>query len=150
MSQTLDTAWVLRWAARTQEVIAQHRIELMELDRAIGDGDHGDNLDRGFTAVTARLADAAPDTPAAALKLIATNPVTADGKKTTPVVWDSNCLEEVCGSCTMNAFGKPWTCMPCNDVIPSDHFSDSRTPSRPTVSNPDRRANSVPTSNPDA
>ncbi|MEX0876972.1 MAG: succinate dehydrogenase iron-sulfur subunit [Phycisphaerales bacterium] len=35
------------------------------------------------------------------LKLIATNPVTTDGKKTTPVVWDSNCLEEVCGACTM-------------------------------------------------
>jgi succinate dehydrogenase / fumarate reductase iron-sulfur subunit len=34
------------------------------------------------------------------------NPVTADGKKTTPVVWDSNCLEEVCGSCTMNINGK--------------------------------------------
>ncbi len=34
------------------------------------------------------------------------NPVTADGKKTTPVVWDSNCLEEVCGSCTMNINGR--------------------------------------------
>jgi succinate dehydrogenase / fumarate reductase iron-sulfur subunit len=34
------------------------------------------------------------------------NPVTADGKKTTPVIWDSNCLEEVCGSCTMNINGK--------------------------------------------
>ncbi|HOQ87831.1 MAG TPA: 2Fe-2S iron-sulfur cluster-binding protein, partial [Phycisphaerae bacterium] len=26
---------------------------------------------------------------------------TADGQKTTPVAWDSNCLEEVCGACTM-------------------------------------------------
>jgi succinate dehydrogenase / fumarate reductase, iron-sulfur subunit len=34
------------------------------------------------------------------------NPVTAEGVKTTPVVWDSNCLEEVCGSCTMNINGK--------------------------------------------
>ncbi|MCI0569675.1 MAG: succinate dehydrogenase iron-sulfur subunit [Myxococcaceae bacterium] len=34
------------------------------------------------------------------------NPVTADGRKTTPVVWDSNCLEEVCGSCTMNINGR--------------------------------------------
>jgi len=32
-------------------------------------------------------------------------PVTSDGQKTTPVVWDSNCLEEVCGSCTMNING---------------------------------------------
>src|SRR5690625_2023388 len=29
------------------------------------------------------------------------NPVTADGKTTTPVKWDMNCLEEVCGACSM-------------------------------------------------
>ncbi len=29
------------------------------------------------------------------------NPVTRDGKRTTPVVWDSNCLEHVCGACSM-------------------------------------------------
>src|SRR3954452_23351911 len=34
------------------------------------------------------------------------NPVNAEGKTTTPVVWDSNCLEEVCGSCTMNINGR--------------------------------------------
>lgn len=35
------------------------------------------------------------------LQWIAAHPVTTDGKRTTPVVWDSNCLEEVCGACTM-------------------------------------------------
>src|ERR1051325_10546706 len=35
------------------------------------------------------------------LRDIAEHPVTRDGKKTTPVVYDSNCLEEVCGSCAM-------------------------------------------------
>ncbi len=34
------------------------------------------------------------------------NPVTVEGKRTSPVIWDSNCLEEVCGSCTMNINGK--------------------------------------------
>jgi succinate dehydrogenase / fumarate reductase iron-sulfur subunit len=29
------------------------------------------------------------------------NPVTREGKPTTPVVWEASCLEEVCGSCTM-------------------------------------------------
>lgn len=29
------------------------------------------------------------------------NPVNAQGKKTNPVVWECNCLEEVCGACTM-------------------------------------------------
>ncbi len=37
----------------------------------------------------------------AALKHIAANPVTADATHTTPVVYDANCLEEVCGACTM-------------------------------------------------
>ncbi|MFN0208034.1 MAG: succinate dehydrogenase iron-sulfur subunit [Planctomycetota bacterium] len=29
------------------------------------------------------------------------NPATLGGARTTPVAWDANCLEEVCGSCTM-------------------------------------------------
>jgi succinate dehydrogenase / fumarate reductase, iron-sulfur subunit len=32
---------------------------------------------------------------------IAANPVTRAGKATTPITYDSNCLEEVCGSCAM-------------------------------------------------
>lgn len=35
------------------------------------------------------------------LQWIAANPVTVEGEKTTPVVWDAGCLEEVCGACTM-------------------------------------------------
>ncbi|NOU27813.1 MAG: succinate dehydrogenase iron-sulfur subunit [Polyangiaceae bacterium] len=34
------------------------------------------------------------------------NPVTADGKTVAPVVWESSCLEEVCGACTMIVNGK--------------------------------------------
>ena len=34
-------------------------------------------------------------------------PVTKQGQKTTPVHWESSCLEEVCGSCTMLVNGKP-------------------------------------------
>src|SRR6266702_1275222 len=41
-----------------------------------------------------------------ALMEIAANPVTRDGKKTTPITYDSNCLEEVCGSCAMLINGK--------------------------------------------
>src|ERR1039458_1061666 len=35
------------------------------------------------------------------LRDIAENPLTRDGKKTTPIAYDSNCLEEACGSCAM-------------------------------------------------
>ena len=34
------------------------------------------------------------------------NPVTRQGKRTMPVVFDANCLEEVCGSCTMVINGR--------------------------------------------
>ena len=40
------------------------------------------------------------------LRDIAENPVTRDGKTTTPISYDSNCLEEVCGSCAMLINGK--------------------------------------------
>jgi dihydroxyacetone kinase-like protein len=39
--------------------LRERRDELTELDSAIGDADHGVNMDRGFTAVTAKLADLA-------------------------------------------------------------------------------------------
>jgi succinate dehydrogenase / fumarate reductase iron-sulfur subunit len=35
------------------------------------------------------------------------NPVNAKGEKTTPVVWEMNCLEEVCGACSMVINGRP-------------------------------------------
>jgi succinate dehydrogenase / fumarate reductase iron-sulfur subunit len=41
-----------------------------------------------------------------AMREIALNPVTKDGKATTPISYDSNCLEEVCGSCAMRINGK--------------------------------------------
>ena len=40
------------------------------------------------------------------LQDIQKNPVTRDGQTVTPVVWECNCLEEVCGSCTMNVNGR--------------------------------------------
>lgn len=35
------------------------------------------------------------------------NPINREGKKVEPVVWESGCLEEVCGSCSMLINGKP-------------------------------------------
>ncbi|GAF64145.1 succinate dehydrogenase iron-sulfur subunit [Alkalihalobacillus trypoxylicola] len=42
-----------------------------------------------------------------ALMEIRRNPVNSKGETTTPVVWDMNCLEEVCGACSMVINGKP-------------------------------------------
>ena len=49
---------------------------------------------------------------------IAVTPTTRDGKASTPVVYDSNCLEEVCGSCAMLINGK--TRMACSALV--DHL----------------------------
>jgi succinate dehydrogenase / fumarate reductase, iron-sulfur subunit len=40
------------------------------------------------------------------LQWIAAHPQTTDGVQTTPPVWDSGCLEEVCGACTMLINGR--------------------------------------------
>jgi len=50
-----------------------------------------------------------------ALMEIAANPVTRDGKQTTPITYDSNCLEEVCGSCAMLINGR--TRMACSALV---------------------------------
>jgi phosphoenolpyruvate---glycerone phosphotransferase subunit DhaL len=46
---------VLRWLSVLQEVFAENRQQLTDLDAAVGDGDFGISLDRGFTAVQAEL-----------------------------------------------------------------------------------------------
>jgi len=51
MDAALAEAWIRTLAAAVED----HRGELTELDTAIGDGDHGANLSRGFTAVTSAL-----------------------------------------------------------------------------------------------
>jgi dihydroxyacetone kinase-like protein len=43
------------WLEEFGRLIAEHRAELSELDAAIGDGDHGTNMDRGMQAVLAGL-----------------------------------------------------------------------------------------------
>ena len=46
---------VLRWLDASQKVFAENRQQLTDLDSAVGDGDFGISLDRGFTAVQAEL-----------------------------------------------------------------------------------------------
>lgn len=46
---------------------------------------------------------------------IALSPVTRDGKATTPITYDSNCLEEICGSCAMLINGR--TRMACSALV---------------------------------
>ena len=68
---SVDAAWALRWIEASAATVAQNRDYLVDLDRAIGDGDHGENMDRGFTAAVAALREAQPGTVAEVLKLVA-------------------------------------------------------------------------------
>ena len=55
------------WAADA----AEQRDYLVDLDRAIGDGDHGENMDRGFKAAVEALGQAEPASVAEVLKTVA-------------------------------------------------------------------------------
>jgi dihydroxyacetone kinase-like protein len=64
MADTIDAATVRRWVQRAARAIGEQRQRLTDLDAAIGDADHGVNMDRGFRAAVARVdalpADASP------------------------------------------------------------------------------------------
>ncbi|MGW8889177.1 dihydroxyacetone kinase subunit DhaL [Streptomyces sp. NPDC055749] len=65
----LDSDFFRRWMAATAAAVDREASRLTELDSAIGDADHGSNLQRGFAAVTAVLEKEAPQTPGAVLTL---------------------------------------------------------------------------------
>jgi dihydroxyacetone kinase-like protein len=79
----LARAWVAELAAS----VASERDHLTALDAAIGDADHGVNLHRGFTAVTARLdaADPPPATPGAVLMLVGRTLISTVGGASGPL-----------------------------------------------------------------
>jgi len=63
---------VLKWLELLQQVYAENRPWLTELDSAIGDADHGINMDRGFTAVKAELAAHPPSEIRSVFQSVAT------------------------------------------------------------------------------
>jgi dihydroxyacetone kinase-like protein len=85
---TLDAAWARRWVAQAANAVAAAKDDLTELDRQIGDGDHGVNMDRGFRAVVAKLAEtpaAADETVGSVLKLVATTLMSTVGGAAGPL-----------------------------------------------------------------
>ncbi|HEX6366147.1 MAG TPA: dihydroxyacetone kinase subunit DhaL [Agromyces sp.] len=82
----LDITWAVDWVRRSADVVAEHRVELIRLDREIGDGDHGENMDRGFQAVLPKLDDLpAGSTPGDVLKLVATTLISTVGGAAGPL-----------------------------------------------------------------
>jgi dihydroxyacetone kinase-like protein len=60
MADILDAATARRWVQEIARVLGDQRQYLTDLDAAIGDADHGVNMDRGFRAAMARV-DGLPD-----------------------------------------------------------------------------------------
>ncbi|SEE12594.1 dihydroxyacetone kinase subunit DhaL [Streptomyces sp. KS_5] len=65
----LDAAFFRRWMTATAASVDREAERLTALDSPIGDADHGSNLQRGFTAVTAAVEKEDPQTPGAVLTL---------------------------------------------------------------------------------
>ncbi|MFB7593696.1 dihydroxyacetone kinase subunit DhaL [Streptomyces sp. NPDC056160] len=65
----LDADFFHRWMTATAASVDREAQRLTDLDSAIGDADHGSNLQRGFSAVRATLEQEAPDTPGGVLTL---------------------------------------------------------------------------------
>jgi dihydroxyacetone kinase-like protein len=84
MGASCDAAGVAAAVRSGAAVIVEHRDELVTLDREIGDGDHGENLKRGFTAVVSKL-DTVGETPGAVLKLVASTLISTVGGAAGPL-----------------------------------------------------------------
>ena len=74
-------AWLREFARRVRE----HRDELTRLDSAIGDADHGTNMDRGMTAVVAAIDALGPATAGALFKKAGTTLVSTVGGASGPL-----------------------------------------------------------------
>jgi dihydroxyacetone kinase-like protein len=68
---SIGAADVRAWLADYAAAIAEHRVELVKLDTAIGDGDHGTNMDRGMKAAMEKVDAVEGDDVGAILKAVA-------------------------------------------------------------------------------
>jgi len=70
MNQPVDVEALARWIREFAGFVAANKELLTRLDSAIGDADHGVNMDRGMTAVTAALDGERPSSAQALLKQV--------------------------------------------------------------------------------
>jgi dihydroxyacetone kinase-like protein len=66
------TADLVEAVRRFSAVVSEQRQYLIDLDAAIGDADHGENMARGLQAAVTQLEGESPDSPSAVLKSVAT------------------------------------------------------------------------------
>lgn len=76
---------ILAWVRRFAAVVVENKSYLTDLDSAIGDADHGINMDRGFKAVVGKLDGLAGPDVGAALKTVGTTLVSTVGGASGPL-----------------------------------------------------------------
>jgi dihydroxyacetone kinase-like protein len=67
---SISASDVRAWIARYATDVAEHRAELVKLDTAIGDGDHGTNMDRGMRKAVEKLDSLESDDIGSVLKTV--------------------------------------------------------------------------------
>lgn len=82
---TIDRNYALHWMTRFAEEMSEHRQELVRLDTAIGDGDHGTNMNRGMQKALEKLQASEQADPGAVLKTVAMALVSSVGGAAGPL-----------------------------------------------------------------
>ena len=81
----MDAAFVRSWVDEIASTIRAERDHLTQLDAAIGDADHGVNMDRGFSAAMTKLTAADSLTPGAALTAVGMTLISTVGGASGPL-----------------------------------------------------------------
>jgi phosphoenolpyruvate---glycerone phosphotransferase subunit DhaL len=81
----IDRDYALHWMTRFANEMSEHRQELVRLDTAIGDGDHGTNMNRGMQKALEKLAASEQADPGAVLKTVAMALVSSVGGAAGPL-----------------------------------------------------------------
>ena len=84
-TQELGGVFVRRWIREAAGAIHDQRDYLTQLDAAIGDADHGLNMDRGFAAALAKVEDPADRSPGELLETVGTTLVLSVGGAAGPL-----------------------------------------------------------------
>ena len=85
MADTVSSASLQEWIRAFARLVAENRDHLTDLDAAIGDGDHGANMDRGMRAAVAALDETKPETAAALFTKVGMTVVSTVGGASGPL-----------------------------------------------------------------
>ena len=85
MPQDVTSAQLRAWVRAFDGLVQEHRDQLTDLDSAIGDADHGANMDRGMSAAVAAIEASPPADPAALLKQVGMTLVSKVGGASGPL-----------------------------------------------------------------